>query len=141
LRSIFFWAHDEIGVRVPVASTFSKGEPGPSAVTYTLTVANNGLQGKGAIAEGLPVSLNMPADTTVVAATGAGYQGGHTDDKTKASVAVWQVPRSGPKDQERITVTLLKAPTSAANLRGQIRWAKPAPKTGPGCGEHPPAPL
>jgi hypothetical protein len=46
-------------------------------------------------------------------------------------MAVWQLPRSAPKDQERITVTLSKAATSAANLRGQIRWAKPAPKTGP----------
>jgi hypothetical protein len=55
----------------------------------------------------------------------------HTDDKTKASLAVWQLPRNAPKDQERITVTLSKAATSAANLRGQIRWAKPAPKTGP----------
>ena len=131
LRSIYFWARDEIGVRVPLAGTLSKGEPGPSGVTYTLTVANNGLQGKGAIAEGLRVSLNIPADTTVVAATGTGYQGVRTDEKTKASVAVWQVPRSAPKDQERITVTLSKAATAAANLRGEIRWAKPAPKTGP----------
>jgi hypothetical protein len=46
-------------------------------------------------------------------------------------MAVWQLPRSAPKDQERITVTLSKAATSAANLRGQIRGAKPAPKTGP----------
>jgi hypothetical protein len=131
LRSIFFWARDEIGVRVPVAGTLSKGEAGPSGVTYNLTVANNGLQGKGAIAEGLTVSLNIPADATVVAATGTGYQGVRTDDRTKASVAVWQLPRSAPKDQERITVTLSKAATAAANLRGQIRWAKPAPKTGP----------
>ena len=33
------------------------------------------------IAEGLTVSLTIPADTTVVAATGTGYQGVHTDDK------------------------------------------------------------
>ena len=125
LRSIFFWARDEIGVRVPVAGSLSKGEPG------TLTVANNGLQGKGAIAEGLKVSLNIRADTTVVAATGTGYQGVRTDDKTKPSVALWQLPRSAPEDQERITVTLSKAATSALNLRGQIRWAKPAPQTGP----------
>jgi hypothetical protein len=53
------------------------------------------------------------------------------DDKTKASMAARQLPRSAPKDQERITVTLSKATTSAANLRGQIRWAKPVPQTGP----------
>src|SRR5882672_6110699 len=131
LRSIYFWARDEIGVRVPLAGALSKGEAGAGGVTYTLTVTNNGLQGKGAIAEGLTVSLNIPADTAVVAATGTGYQGVRTDEKTKASVAVWQVPRSAPKDQERITVTLSKAATAGANLRGEIRWAKPAPKTGP----------
>ncbi len=131
LRSIYFWARDEIGVRVPLAGALSKGEAGAGGVTYTLTVTNNGLQGKGAIAEGLTVSLNIPADTAVVAATGTGYQGIRTDEKTKASVAVWQVPRSAPKDQERITVTLSKAATAGANLRGEIRWAKPAPKTGP----------
>ena len=131
LRQIYFWARDEIGVRVPLAGVLSKGETGPSGVTYTLTVTNGGLQGKGVIAEGVTVSLNVPADTTVVAATGTGYQGVHTDEKTKANVAVWQVPRSAPKDQERITVTLSKAATAAANLRGEIHWAKPAPKTGP----------
>jgi len=131
LRSIYFWARDEIGPRVPLTGVLSKGETGPSGVTYTLTLANGGLQGKGLIAEGVTVSLSIPADSTVVAATGTGYQGVRTDDKTKASVAVWQVPRSAPKDQERLTVTLSKAATAAANLRGEIRWAKPGPKTGP----------
>jgi cytochrome c553 len=131
LRSIFFWARDEIGPRVPLTGVLSKGETGPSGVTYTLTVTNGGLQGKGLVAEGVTVSLNVPTDTNVVAATGTGYQGVHTDEKTKASVAVWQLPHSAPKDQERITITLSKAATAAANLRGEIRWAKPAPKTGP----------
>jgi cytochrome c553 len=131
LRQIYFWARDEIGFRVPMQGALSKGEAGPSGTTYTLTLTNGGLQGKGVIAEGLTVSLILPADTSVVAATGTGYQGVRTDDKTKASVAVWEVPRSAPKDQERFTITLSKPATAAANLRGEIRWAKPAPKTGP----------
>jgi hypothetical protein len=143
LRSIYFWARDEIGPRVPLTGVLSKGETGPSGVTYTLAVSNGGLQGKGLIAEGVTVSLNVPADTTVVAATGTGYQGVRTDEKTKATVAVWQLPRSAPKDQERITITLSKAATAAANLRGEIKWAKPAPKTGPSQDVAPiaPAPL
>jgi cytochrome c553 len=131
LRSIYFWARDEIGVRVPLAGTLSKGETGPSGVTYTLMVTNGGQQGKGVIAEGVTVSLQVPPDASVVAATGTGYQGVRTDEKTKATMAVWQLPRSAPKDQERITITLSKAASAAANLRGDIRWAKPAPKTGP----------
>ena len=38
------------------------------------------------------MSLTIPADTTVVAATGTGYQGVTTDDRTKASVATWKIP-------------------------------------------------
>jgi len=106
-------------------------------------VANGGLPNKGLTAEDITVSLNIPADTKVVTATGTGYQGVHTDEKTKASVAVWKLPRSAPKDQERMTVTLSKAATAAANLKGEVRWAKPAPKMGPKEDSNPiaPAPL
>jgi cytochrome c553 len=131
LRQIYFWARDEIGFRVPLQGALGKGEAGQGGVTYPLTVRNNGLQGKGVIAEGLTVRLVLPADTSVVAATGTGYQGVSTDEKTKASVAVWRLPRSAPKDQEALSITLSKAATAAANLRGDIRWTKPSPRTGP----------
>jgi len=49
LRQIYFWARDEMGFRPQLAAALSKGEPGPSGVTYTLTVSNNGVQGKGMI--------------------------------------------------------------------------------------------
>jgi hypothetical protein len=67
----------------------------------------------------------------VVAATGTGYQGVHTDEKTKASVAKWKLPRSAPKDQEKLSITLSKPVTAAANLSGDIRWTKPSSKSGP----------
>ena len=129
LRQIFFWLRDEIGFRPPMAGTLTKGEQGPSGVTYNLMVANNGLPGKGLIAEGLTVSLIIPKDSTVVAASGTGYQG--TRMVNNATNAVWQLPRSAPKDTERLSITLSKPGTQADNLRGQIRWAKPGPKTGP----------
>src|SRR5262245_41150813 len=129
LRQIFFWMRDEIGFRPMVAGVLSKGEPGSTGVTYNLTVSNNGVQGKGLIAEGLTVSLIIPKDATVVAATGTGYQGTRTANN--ATNAVWQLPRSAPKDSERLSITLSKAGTQADNLRGNIRWAKPGPKTGP----------
>lgn len=131
LRQIYFWARDEIGFRVPMQGRIAKGEPGATGVTYAVTVGNGGLQGKGVIAEGITVTLDIPADTQVVAATGTGYQGVHTDEKAKANVAVWKLPRSAPKDQEHITITLSKAATAADDLKGNIRWTKPAPKDGP----------
>jgi cytochrome c553 len=131
LRQIYFWARDEIGVRAPMAGQIAKGEPGPTGVTYPVTIRNNGLPGKGVIAEGLTINLTIPADTTVAAATGAGYQGTHTDDETKATVATWKLPRSAPKDEAKLSVTLSKATTAAANLKGDIHWTKPSPKSGP----------
>jgi hypothetical protein len=100
-------------------------------VTYAVTITNNGVQGRGMIAEGLTINLTIPADTDGVAATGNGYQGTHIDDKAKATVATWKLPHSAPKDQEKLSITLSKAATAGANLRGDIHWAKPAPKSGP----------
>jgi mono/diheme cytochrome c family protein len=131
LQSIFTWAHDEIGPRVPMSGRLSKGEAGADGVTYVLTVANGGLPGKGLTAEDIAVSLAIPADATVVTATGAGYKGATTDEKTKTSVAVWQLQRSAPKDQERITITLSKAASATAPLRGELRWTRPEKKSGP----------
>ncbi len=131
LQSIFTWARDDIGPRVPMTGRLSKGEAGADGVTYVLMVANGGLPGKGLTAQEITVSLTIPPDTTVVAATGAGYKGVTTDEKTKASVAVWQLPTSAPKDQERLTITLSKAATAAANLRGELRWLRPEKKNGP----------
>ncbi len=131
LQSIFTWAKDDIGPRVPMTGRLSKGEAGGDGVTYVLIVANGGLPGKGLTAEDITVSLTIPADTTVVTGTGTGYKGVQTDDKTKAAIAVWQLPRSAPKDQERLTLTLSKAATAAANLRGELRWLRPEKKNGP----------
>jgi mono/diheme cytochrome c family protein len=124
LRQIFFWARDEMGVRPPIAAAIGKGDQGPGGVTYPVTITNNGMQGRGVIAEGVKVSLNIPAGATVVAATGPGYQG------VNQNVATWNLPRSAPKDQANLSITLSQPVTQAANLRGTITWAKPAPKTG-----------
>ena len=131
LRSIYFWARDEAGPRAPMNGQIAKGEQGANGVTYPVTITNNGVVGRGVTAEGLTINLTIPADTTVVAATGTGYQGTHTDDRTKATVATWKLPKAGPKEQEKLSITLSKPVTAAANLRGDIHWTKPAPKNGP----------
>jgi cytochrome c553 len=131
LQQIYAWARDEIGPRAPMVGQIAKGEPGANGVTYPVTITNNGVQGRGVIAEDLTINLAIPADTTVVAATGTGYQGTHVDEKTKANVATWKLPRSAPKDQDKLSITLSKATTAAANLRGDIHWTKPAPKSEP----------
>lgn len=125
LRQIYFWARDDIGFRVPLQGRLSKGEAAGNGVTYKVDVSNNGLAGKGLTAEGVTVRLNIPQGANVVSATGTGYQG------VQGNMAVWQIPSLAPKDQQNLTITLSKAGTEQDNLRGNIRWAKPAPKTGP----------
>jgi mono/diheme cytochrome c family protein len=126
LKAVFDWAHDQIGFR-PALSAQLTGTGG----TYALNLANNGEPGKGLTAQGLVIDVLVPAGATVTAATGPGYKGVHMDEKAKANVAEWQVPRLAPKEAHAFTVSLSQAPANPADLKGSVRWARPAPKTGP----------
>ena len=79
----------------------------------------------------MTIDLLIPAGVTVASATGDGYKGVHMDEQAKGNVAEWQVSRLAPKDAQAFTITLSQAPANPADLKGTIRWAKPAPKTGP----------
>jgi hypothetical protein len=126
LKEIYDWAHDELGFRPELQAQFAPG----AGTTYTLNVTNNGEAGKGLSAQGMIIDVVVPAGVTVTATTGDGYKGVHMDDKAKSNVAEWQVARLAPKDAKAFSVTLSQAPANPADLKGTIRWAKPAPKTG-----------
>jgi mono/diheme cytochrome c family protein len=115
----------DLGFRPKLHGQLSAGVPSAGGVVYTLDVANTGLAGSGRIAEDVTVNLAVPAGTTVVAATGPGYQGVRRDDRAKADMAVWAVPRLAPGDHQTYTLTLSQAATAKDNLRGTIRYAKP----------------
>jgi hypothetical protein len=105
-------------------------------------VRNTGVAGTGLAAEDVTVTLAVPAGTTVVSATGAGYEGVRRDERAKADVAAWTVARMAPGDRQSYTLTLSRAATATDNLRGAIRWTKPAVKTGPSDAENiAPAPV
>jgi mono/diheme cytochrome c family protein len=130
LREIYDWARD-IGPRARIVARLGKGAPADNGVTYKLDIENGGLAGKGLAAEDITIRLIVPKDSTVVAATGAGYQGASADEQAKATVATWQLPRIAPKEHQSYTITLSKAGTAADNLRGEVRWTRPVVKTGP----------
>ena len=130
LQDIWTFVND-LGFRVPITGRLGAGVPGSNGVTYTLTVANGGLAGKGIAVEDPTVSLIVPVGSSVVSATGMGYQGTHVDGETKATVAAWKLPRMAPKDHYALTMTLPRAATAADNVRGSISWTKPSVKTGP----------
>jgi mono/diheme cytochrome c family protein len=123
LRQIFDWASD-LGYLPPLAAQVMAGA---QANAYTVKVINAGVKNKGIAAEGVNVSVILPASANVVSTTGTGYQGTQPLDNT-SKVAVWRLPRLGPTEQEMLTITL-SAP--APDLHGTIRWAKPEVKADP----------
>jgi mono/diheme cytochrome c family protein len=130
LREIYDWARKDLGFRVLITGRLRKGEAAANGgVTYRLNVENLGLKDKAKTAEDVTISLVVPAGVDVIATTGEGYQGVQAEQK--ASVAVWKLARVAPKDHLAFTITLSKAATAADNLRGTIRWTKPAVSTGP----------
>jgi len=126
MKEIFTWAHDEIGFRPELQAQLTG-----SGGSYSLNLANNGETGKGLTAQGLIIDLVVPTGVTVTGATGVGYKGVHPDPQGKGSVAEWQVPRLAPKQTQAFTISLSQAPANPADLKGTVRWAKPAPKVGP----------
>ena len=96
----------------------SAGVPGNGGVTYTLNVANNGLKGKGLNAEDLTISLVVPAGSTVVSTTGAGYQGVKQDAELKSQVAVWHLNKLSTKEKQTYSLTLSRAATAAQTSAG-----------------------
>ncbi|MGE3842526.1 MAG: c-type cytochrome [Vicinamibacterales bacterium] len=140
LRDVWTYISD-LGFRARMRGKLSPGVPSTNGVVYTLSLENTGLK-QGLTAEDLTVSLALPAGATVVATTGAGYQGVRRDEQAMAETAVWTVARMAPGERQTYTLTLSKAGTAKDNVRGTIRWMKPVVKTGPNDSEViPPAPM
>ncbi|HEY1878166.1 MAG TPA: hypothetical protein VGG66_11885, partial [Rhizomicrobium sp.] len=57
--------------------------------------------------------------------------GVHMDAQMKATVADWQVASLAPKDAQSFTISLSQPPANPGDLKGAIRWSRPAPKSGP----------
>jgi mono/diheme cytochrome c family protein len=141
VRDIWTYLTD-LGFRARMRGRLSAGVPSTGGVVYKLDVENIGLKGEGLTAEDLTVILAVPAGAKVVTTTGAGYQGVRRDEQLKADVAVWGVSRMAPGERQSYTMTLSQAGTVKDNVRGSIRWMRPAVKTGPNDAEViPPAPL
>jgi hypothetical protein len=124
LEEIWRYLKDDLKFRVPVTSRLTSAT---STGTYNLVVQNGGLAGKGLTAEDITILLSLKPGTKVTNATGAGYQGVRNDPQLKADVAVWQVPRLGPKQDQTYTVTIASGGGIAS---GVVRWTKPASGTG-----------
>jgi len=126
LRQIWQYVSVDLGLRVPMEARLSAGVPAGANVTYTLTVENAGVAGKGLTAEELSIALTLPAGSAVVGTSGAGYQGVRRDPQSGADVAVWNAAHMAPKDRQTYAITLSPPAAGAQRLRGTVRWSKPA---------------
>jgi len=126
LRQIWQYVSVDLGLRVPIQARLSAGVPAGANATYTLTVENAGVAGKGLTAEEISIALTLPAGSTVVGTSGTGYQGVRRDAQSGADVTTWSVARMAAKDRQTYTITLSPPAAGAQRLRGAVRWAKPA---------------
>jgi mono/diheme cytochrome c family protein len=124
LDEIWRYLRDDLKFRVPLTSRLT---PATSAGTYNLVVQNGGLAGKGLTAEDITILLALKPGTKVTNATGPGYQGVRNDPQLKAEVAVWQLSRLGPKQDQTYTLAVA---SGGGIERGVVRWTKPASGTG-----------
>jgi len=127
LKEIFDWAHDVIGFRPDLQAQLTQS----GGTTYALNLANNGETGKGLTAQRVTIDILLPAEVAVTGTTGDGYKGVHMDAQAKGNVAEWIVSSLAPKQSQGFTISLSRAPANPTDLKGTVRWARPAPKTGP----------
>ena len=127
LKEIYDWTKNDLGFRPFLEARLTPSDA--AAATYVLKIENSGFKQKGPTAQDLTINIVLPAGATVVRATGDGYKGVHSDPVAKADVAEWRLDKMAPTDERTFEVTL-SAPVDRAGLKGTLRWAKPAPKTG-----------
>jgi uncharacterized repeat protein (TIGR01451 family) len=143
LREIWRFMN-QLGLRANVRALLSAGVSSGENVSYTVTVENLGTE-KGIKPEDVTVELVLASGTTVVTATGDGYQGVHRDPKSGADIASWNVPIIRPKEKQTYTLAVSgsKAATGIVTIEGVqgvsdapvaghdslVRWSKPALRT------------
>ena len=126
LRQIWQYVSVDLGLRVPMEARLSAGVAAGANSTYTLTVENAGVAGRGLTAEEIAVALTLPAGSSVVNTSGAGYQGVRRDAQSGADMVTWNVARMVARDKQTYTITLSPPAAGAQRLRGVVRWSKPA---------------
>jgi len=133
LRDIFKFMMDE-GLRVPISATIEAGAAATGGnSTYTLTVWNEAIVGKGLTANDVTISVPVPAGTTVVNATGPGYQGVSRDATRDVDAMVWKAPRYAPAEKNAYSFTLSGTVSAQGLFRGaSVAWASPGTTRVPG---------
>jgi len=77
------------------------------------------------------INVAVPAEASVVSATGTGYKGVRRDPKSGADFAVWSVPRIAAAEKQTYTLTLSGTAAATGIAKGStVSWSKPAVREG-----------
>jgi cytochrome c553 len=132
LQDIYHFAVDELGLMPRLNPAILPGLASGPNTTYTLSLKNEGVKGKGLTAEDLTITLNIAPGSSVVSATGAGYQGVQKDPKTNADLAIWKVARVSPEEEQIYTITISGKAGAPADVfkNSVVGWTKPEMRKG-----------
>jgi mono/diheme cytochrome c family protein len=131
LKEVWNYLSVDLGLLADVRASVNTGVTAGGNVTYTVTVQNFGLKGKGLTAETISINVAIPRTASVVATTGAGYQGVRPDSKTGDGVARWSLPRLAAGDAQTYSATLSGTGAAAGVAKGSsVTWARPAVREG-----------
>lgn len=132
LQEIYHFVAHDLGLLVPISAEIAPGVASETTTTYTLTVKNDGVKGKGLSAKDVTILVALPQQFHVVATTGSGYAGVHLDPQTKSDTAVWKFARIAPEEKLSYTLTLSGTPMVPAEIfKGSVvRWTKPEIRKG-----------
>ena len=160
LKEIYKFMEDS-GFLAPVSAALAAAQPVGDTTTYTLSVFNEGVVGKGLTAEDLTIFVRVPPAAKLTSATGTGYKGvrplaqlglmpglrlaphphdGAVPERPKpdlsGDVAVWELPRLAAGEKHTFTLTLAGAAPTAEFVQGfegsTVYWKKPTIRIVPG---------
>jgi mono/diheme cytochrome c family protein len=114
-----------LGPRAYMTAEMTPPERGQGTITYTITVDNGGLAGKGLAAEDVTVLVAPAPGFSVAKAGGDGYQGVKPDAAMKGDAAQWKVAKIAPRSPQKFTITLSGAGEGPAIASAMVRWEKP----------------
>jgi mono/diheme cytochrome c family protein len=137
----------DMGLRSLVFGSIAPGIASGANTTYTLTLDNKGVPGKGLPADDIVINLVVPTGLSVVSATGTGYQGVKpgeyvpnpntlapframnptpNTDKVKGDLAMWKVAKLPAGEKQTFTITLSGQGADRAKFAGTfVTWGKP----------------
>ena len=125
LREIYKWLTEDTGLRVPMTAEVAVDVKDGGNTSFTLHVENEGNATLGLAAEGVLVSVVLPAGAKVVTASPEGYLGVRFDSELKADRIEWKASRLAPAAKLTYRFSLAGDLPGTLFMNSRVQWEKP----------------